>query len=332
MAKNLADQAQARLDALTARRAAAGAGLAAARTELDRRNPDPSSVDPDDWATELGATQHVATARAALAAIRAEQDRIRQALAAVANPADTETYEQQLRAALIADAGLRVRLREATERAAAASATVAEWSALAGRSEAAAGAAEADVAAATRWQADADALLDKLGEPPVDTVVADAAAMDRKPATDRLSALLPEALRKRALDRAGEAQALTAAEADAAAATGASRASARSAAYPLAVTAGRAEEAFLAALAGLRRYVGTAPADLAGARAALDGIAALPDLNAVQTDARAQQVRRELAVDEALAPRAGAAAAATFDRIGQYVRGDGPGGRTPAQL
>jgi len=47
------------------------------------------------------------------------------------------------------------------------------------------------------------------------------------------------------------------------------------------------------------------------------------------------QVRRELAVAITLVPRAGAAAAAstaTADRTSQYVRGDGPGGRTPGQL
>ena len=138
---------------------------------------------PENWAAQLGATQHVATARAALAGVRAEQDRIRAALAAVDNPADTATFEAQLRAALVADAGLRVRLREATERVAAGSATVAEWSTLAGRAGAAVGVAEAELAAATRWQADADALRAALGQPPLDTVVAHAAAVDRTAAT-----------------------------------------------------------------------------------------------------------------------------------------------------
>ena len=185
MAENLADRAQARLTALQARRDEAGTGLAAARAELDRRHPDPASVAPADWATELGATQHVATARAGLAGVRAEQDRIRAALAAVENPADTATFEAQLRAALVTDAGLRVRLREATERSAAATATVAEWSALVGRAGGALGAAEAELAAAARWQADADALRAALGQPPLSTVVADAAGVDRTGATDR---------------------------------------------------------------------------------------------------------------------------------------------------
>ncbi|MFC4072285.1 hypothetical protein, partial [Actinoplanes subglobosus] len=141
MAENLADRAQARLTTMTARRDAANAGLAAARAALDRRHPTPDALDPGDWATELGATQHVATARAALAACRAEQSRIRQALSGVGNPADTATFQGQLRAALITDAGLRVRLREATERAAVASAALAEWSSLTARAESAVGAA-----------------------------------------------------------------------------------------------------------------------------------------------------------------------------------------------
>jgi hypothetical protein len=472
MAENLADRAQARLTAVTARRDATGAGLAGARIELDRRHATPDVLDPDDWATDLGATQHVATARAALAACRAEQSRIRQALSGVSNPADTATFQEQLRAALITEAGLRVRLREATERSAVASAALAEWSALAGRAETAAGAARAEAEAAARWQADADALRAALGKPPLTTLVADAAAVDRKPAGDRLAALLPDPLRKRALDRAAEARALATAEAEADAAATASRTAARTAAHPLAVAADRAGQDFQAALSALRRYIATAAADLAVARSALTGVAAHPDLTAAQKtaldpakraggvaavtaeealskavadlgkaqrkvddaittallakpdadplqatavkkaiadrdaaavqdplttarngyddvardaldawevevpetlwraatdlatanrtldrladqaardalrtavdttgdawatalDARAEQARRELAVDTALASRAGIVAAASTDRTGQYVRGDGPGGRTPGQL
>ena len=299
MAENLQDRAQARLTALIARRDEAGAGLATARAELDRRHPDPASVAPENWAAQLGATQHVATARAALAGVRAEQDRIRSALAAVDNPADTATFEAQLRAALVADAGLRVRLREATERVAAGSATVAEWSTLASRAGAAVGVAEAELAAATRWQADADALRAALGQPPLDTVVAQAAAVDRTAATGRLAQLLPDELRNRALARAGEAKAVSTAAADAATAADASRTAARTTAYPLDAAADAAERTFLRALAELRRYAGTAPAELATARAALAGVAALPDLSTAQ----------QQALDPA--HRAGAVAAAT---------------------
>lgn len=475
MAENLADRARARLTALRDRWDEVAAGLAAARAELDRRHPDPASVAPADWATELGATQHVATARAALAAVRADQDRIRAALAAVANPADTATFEHELRASLVTDAGLRVRLREGVERSAAASAALAEWSALSARAAAAAGAAEAEVAAATRWQGDADALRAALADPPLAAVVAAAAAADRAAARDRLAELLPDELRDRALTRAGEAGAVGAAAADLAEAGETSRTAARATAYPLDAAAAAAERSFLLALAALRRYAGTAPAEIAGASAGLAGVAALPDLSAAQQqaldpggradgvaaaaaeaalatavaalgaaerdvddavaaalladpdadplqeaavvtavqhrdsaaiqdplttargdyddaaraaldewevevpdplwraavdfaaataaldrladqaardalvsdvddagdtladaqDERARQVRAELAVGAALAPRAGAAAAAAAaatDRTGQYVRGDGPGGRVPAQL
>ncbi|SDS77847.1 hypothetical protein [Actinopolymorpha singaporensis] len=475
MAENLADRARARLAALTVRRDAIGDGLAAARAEVDRRHPDPASVPPENWATELGATQHVAIARAALASIRADQDRIRAALAEVDNPADTATFEAQLRDALIADAELRVRLREATERAGLANSTVAEWSALVGRAATAVGVAESEVAEAARRQADADALRTALGQPPLDTVVGDAAAVDRAAAADRLAELLPDELRDRALARAAEAEAVGAAAADAEAAADASRSALQATAHPLAAASDEAERAFLRALADLRRYAATASAELATARAALAGVAALPDLStaqqealdpanrteavaaaaaegalaaavaalsaaqravddatvaalladpdadplqdagvkgALQTrdgpaiqgplatarenydddartaldewevevpdrlwraavafaastsaldrladqaardalvsdldstgdalanaqDARAEQVRRDLAVGAALAPRAGAVAAlraTQSDRAGQYVRGDGPGGRTTAQL
>ncbi|MFC3745065.1 hypothetical protein ACFOS3_49225, partial [Paractinoplanes deccanensis] len=153
------------------------------------------------------------------------------------------------------------------------------------RASTAAGCAEADVTAATRWQADADALRAALGKPPLKTVVADAAAVDRKPANDRLAALFPEPLRKRALDRAAEAQALADAETAAAAADEASRVSARSAAHPLAIAADTARAAFVAALAALRRYASTAPAELEIARSGLAGVAALPDLSAAQKEA-----------------------------------------------
>ncbi|MFC4072286.1 hypothetical protein ACFO0C_45785, partial [Actinoplanes subglobosus] len=136
--------------------------------------------------------------------------------------------------------------------------------------------------AAARWQAEADALRTALGKPPLTTVVADAAATDRKPATDRLAALLPDPLRKRALDRAAEARALATAEADADAAATAGRASARTADRPLVVAADRAGQDFQGALAALRRYLATAAADLAIARSALASVAAHPDLTAAQ--------------------------------------------------
>ena len=288
MAANLKERAEAQLALLRTWSDRAGTDLGVARLELDRRHPDPSSVDPDDWADPdlVGATQHVATARAALSALRTEQDRIRAQLAAVTNPADTATYEAELRASLITDAGHRVRLRLGEERVAAAEAGIARLSDLVEVARAAVAAGETEKEAATRRQDDGKALRDKLAKAPLDTLVADAVAL-RDSATllaaeARLEALLLDPLRSRALARADEA-----AEGDAAAVEhrgagqlGADRA--RECAAPLDVAVASAERDFVLAEAELRRYVYTARADLAAAEIVLTAIAGLPDLTAAQ--------------------------------------------------
>ena len=156
-----------------------------------------------------------------------------------------------------------------------------------------------------------DALRTALAEPPLDTVVADAAAVDRTPAQDRLAALLPDELRDRALARAREAGAVGDAAADAAEAGGASRTAVRATAYPLDAAVDAAEQAFLLALAALRRYAGTAPAGIAAARAGLAGAAASPDLSTAQEQALDPAGRAD-AVAAATAESALAAAVATL--------------------
>ncbi|MGH3774181.1 MAG: hypothetical protein ACRDRR_00360 [Pseudonocardiaceae bacterium] len=288
MAADLEERAQARLELLRTWSDRAGTDLGVARLELDRRHPDPSSVDPDDWADPalVGATQHVATARAALSALRTEQDRIRAQLAAVTNPADTATYEAELRASLITDAGHRVRLRLGEERVAAAEAGIARLSDLVEVARAAVAAGEAELKAAARRQTDGAALRAKLAEAPLDTLVADATALRTSTtllaAEDRLEALLLDPLRSRALARAGEAAdgAAAAAEHRGAGQLGADRA--REFAAPLDVAVASAERDFVQAESELRRYVYTARADLAAAETVLTAIAGLPDLTAAQ--------------------------------------------------
>lgn len=286
MAANLKERAQAHLDALKPWSDRAGTDLAGARLELDGRHSDPSSVKSDDWAAQLGATQHVATARAALSALRTDQARIRAQLAAVTNPADTATYETQLRTSLITDAGLRVQLRLAEERVAAAEAGIARLSDLVEVARAAVAAGKTEKDAAARRQDDGDDLRAKLAAAPLDTLVADATALrdgtTLSAAGDRLAALLPDPLRSRALERAGEA-----ADGDAAAAAhrdaGQSRADqARDYAAPLDVALAAVERDFVLAEAELRRYVFTAGADLAAAETILTAITGLPDLTVAQ--------------------------------------------------
>lgn len=297
MVANLKERAEAQQVLLETWNERAGTDLEGARLELDRRHPDPSSVDPDNWAVQLGATQHVATARAALSALRTEQDRIRAQLGAVTNPADTATYETELRTALITDAGLRVQLRLGEERVAAAGSGVTRLSKLVEGARAAVAAGKAEGEAATRRQTDGEALRDKLAKAPLDSLVADADALRTNrtllAADERLNALLPEQLLSRALVRAGEA-----AEGDAVAAehwsAGQLQADqARKCAAPLDVAVAAAERDFVLAEAELRRYVYTASADLAAAETLLTAIAGLPDLTAAQDAALDDEARAD---------------------------------------
>lgn len=289
MAVDLSNRAVTQLASLRTRVDAAGAELAAARDDRDRRHADPASVDRDDWAADLGAVQHVATARAALSAVRDEQERVRAALAAVDNPADAATHEAALRAALVEDAQLRVELRSAEERLAGVDERIAALSAAVATGLGAVADAQARLEPAARRQAAGEALRAALGGAPLDTVVADATALRASPefdaADDRLDALVPADLRARAEVRATEAGAL-ADDADAHWAAGdVVRVDAAAAGAPLVAGVAAAEQAFVLAEAALRRYVGGAAAELAAAGDTLATVAGLPDLTVAQVAA-----------------------------------------------
>lgn len=286
MADDLSDRADAQLVLLRARVDRAGAALEGARTDLDRRHPDPGSVAQDQWAAQLGAAQHVATVRAALSDLRNEQDRIRAALRDVQNPADTATFQTALRDALVDDASLRVELRLAEERVAGGDARVKALGAVVDAGGAAVRAAEAAAAVAARRQDDGEALRTALGIDPLQTVVADANAVLAgaafSAAEARLAALVPDPLRVRALDRVAEAEAVVTTAVDhrdaGRTAYQASTASVSALDKQVAV----ADAAFVAAEDALRRYVATAVAELDSSEAVLAEVAALADLSTAQ--------------------------------------------------
>lgn len=288
MAENLEVRATTQLNLLRAWSDRIGTELGVARAELSARHPDPSTLDPDEWAAALGATQHVATARAELSALRVEQDRIRAQLATVANPADTETFEGQLRDVLVADARIRVQLRLGDERVAAGEARIALLTGLVGTAATAVAAGEGEVKRAAGRQAEGSALRAALASPPLDRVVVGATVASGSPTTlarARLAALLPEPLLERALARATEADTVRRsalahdrAGATRVAAVGAADALLSQADAEVAV----AERAFVAAAEALAGYVHTAGADLTAATTALPTVTALPDLSAAQ--------------------------------------------------
>jgi hypothetical protein len=292
MTKNLEDRAAAHLVLLRRWSDEVGKALGGTRTELDRRHPDPSSVDPAGWAVQFGAVQHVATARAVLSALRAEQDRIRAKLAAVENPADAATYEAALRAALISDAALRVQLRLAQERVAATEARISALAQLQGVAQGALAAGEAELKVAARRQVDGQALRAALTTAPLDTLVADATHLltgaTSSAAENRLEALLPDQLRSRALTRAAEADALSASAATHETAGLARHDKAQVIGAPLDGALEAAARAFTQAEEDLRRYVHTAQADLVIAETALSTVA---EKAALDPAARAEAVK-----------------------------------------
>ncbi|MBK5224418.1 MAG: hypothetical protein JJE52_16405, partial [Acidimicrobiia bacterium] len=184
--------------------------LAAARDELARRHTTPGSVARSDWGTALGAVEHRELAVAALDEVRAQQVAVRAAIAAIANPADADTHETQLRTLMVDEADLRVQLRHAKERVAAGEAEVAALATLAARAEAELAAAADRTAWGEEHHERGDDLRDALTAPPLDTIVADANAVsggaEMAAANDRLDELVPTELRTRAEERAGEAQ------------------------------------------------------------------------------------------------------------------------------
>ncbi|WP_250002262.1 hypothetical protein [Actinoplanes sp. M2I2] len=262
--------------------------LIAARMELDRRVADPSAITPEQWATGVGARQHGELARAAVAAELAVQAGVRQKLAQVNSPADTATYQALLRASLIALARLRVLLRQGREREQIAAARVRVLNALVDTATARVGASRAGVVQATADQAAVTAARDALTEPPLKTLVADATAA-RSGATftaarDRLSEVLPDALRERAHQRYAESAKLAddALEHHGVALAGEDRLGAEVSPASAAVAA---ERDFRVALAELSGYAAAAAAELAATTSMLQAVAAFPDLSPEQAKA-----------------------------------------------
>ncbi|KAF0956738.1 MULTISPECIES: hypothetical protein [Rhodococcus] len=263
--------------------------LMAARTELQTQHAAPAEVAWADWGRDLGAAQHETVARDALDDVRSGQATVREQIAAVANPADAETFEDQLRELMVAEAALGVQLRHARERIAAAKATIAALSSLSARVE-----SELQAAASrTQWGEQhaglGEQLRDALTQPPLDTIVADAQALLDSAAfaaaNDRLDTLLPAELRTRAEQRAKEAAAVSA-DAAAAMETVIEHADTiETAATPVAGAVTIGERNLLDAEDAVAAYSSAAAGRLAVASAVLGSVAATPDLSAVQAAA-----------------------------------------------
>lgn len=285
MAQDLKARAERQLSLNQAAAADAAAALVAARAELDRRVGDPSAIPPEQWATSVGAHQQVELARAALAAELATQASIRARLAQVASPADTETFEAQLRESLLRQARLRVLLRQGRERELTGADTVRT---LGETAEAAAGRVAASIGAVAQGTADQTAVqaaLDALEEAPLDTIAADAAAMRTGAsftgARDRLAELIPADLLTRAQHRYAESTALAEEAMSFLASARATQDRVVSELTPISAVAGT-EQVFRAALAELSGYVAGAAAELAAVDATLGTVEATPDLTTAQ--------------------------------------------------
>ncbi|MDH3755716.1 MAG: hypothetical protein OEU32_17770, partial [Acidimicrobiia bacterium] len=277
MPENLRVRATTQLDLFAARHQDLAAALAAARNDLD-------------------AMRDVDAGRDALALVQDQQRTVREKLGAVANPADADTFEAELRALLVEEAGLRVDLRHAEERVAEAQRAVETLGALVEQAAAGLRAAEDRLVWATTYQELLDGLRAAIAAPPLDTIVADAVDMlgsaEHTAADVRLDDLLPAQLRARAIarereaaDHSGDAVAhLIAAEqaADALAIDGA----------PLTAAVMATKRFFLAAVDEVQRYVGGGTNAFERATAVFARTALLPDL----TDA--QVAALDLAIDD----------------------------------
>jgi hypothetical protein len=286
MAQNLRDRATTQLALHEAAAATIDQRLIAAREELTRRHPDPASVPQDQWAAQLGATQHAAVSREALAALHADEQRIRTQIATIANPADAATFEDELRELLVEAARLRVEHRYARERVAGAESLVDALGRLAGAVAGGVEAARARRAEASTQQEEVEALAQALAAPPLDTVVADAAAVvagsELTDARDRLAELIPDELRNRAAARYDEATAARDAATDHLRSANVAVADLDATISPIRSAVATADAEFGAAVTALRTYATTAAEQLAGATALLPGLADLADLTAAQ--------------------------------------------------
>jgi hypothetical protein len=321
MAQDLKTRAERQLALNEAAATETTVALTAARTEQDRRIADPSAIAPEQWATELGARQHVELARAAVAAELATQAEIRLKLSRVSSPADTATHQALLRTSLTALARLRVLLRQGRERELSATGRIRALNTLVDTATARVSLSRSGVAQAAADQATAQAARQALTEPPLDTIAADASAL-RAGATftsarDRLAEVLPDALRERAHQRYAESAKLAD---DAIEYHGTARTAEERVAAELnpAAAVGAAEQSFRSALAALSGYVAAAAAELAATRSALETVAAYPDLSPEQIKAL-DPAEREDAVDAAAAEQTLADAVAEVAILQQAV-------------
>ncbi|MEV5967201.1 hypothetical protein AB0L70_35860 [Kribbella sp. NPDC051952] len=302
MAANLEDRANAELATCQQRLAEAQLALAAAHDELDRRVADPAAVPPAERRSRLGAAQHLAQATLDDADARAGEGELRAKLAGVPSPDAADPVVVDLRKNLIVQAGARVELRAATERAGVARAEIARTAGALAAADTACRAAGSTVTAATARQQRLTDLKAALAAAPLTGVPADAAALRAGPvhaaAADRVAALLPAALLSRSTERHAEAaQPYTEAQArvthaEAKAAAQASGSGGPEAALVVAAVTLEAAEA------RARAYAGTAPDRLARASALLTALATLPDLDSA-TAASIDQAARADAVTAA---------------------------------
>ncbi|GAA3650888.1 hypothetical protein GCM10022237_08300 [Nocardioides ginsengisoli] len=272
------------------------------RARRDLQHPDPDSVAPSDWPSRLGSVQHLRVARQALAANDTAIAQARAGLGAVDTPAEAGAGGSALADLLVIRGGLVVSERYAAERVATDEALIASLGALLGRADAAAADATAHVGWAQVQQDAVDRLKAALTAPPLDTIVADAAAVeggaDLTAADTKLDALLPTALRTRAEARIVEARAVeTDAERqlDKAESTYSDRGEVS---HKIDTEVAAATTAFTDAVAKLEAYVSRSPGRLASARDAFIAVAAHPALTAAQS-AALDATHRADAVDAA---------------------------------
>ena len=260
--------------------------LAAARSDLSLRHSDPDAVATADLATALGAAQHVDVVRARLGAAKSDENAIRLALSRITNPADAQTFEDDLRDNLIEQAELRVELRAASERKAAAEASVAGLSSLLSDAGVAMDRAEAAVLWGKERQDHTSAMIDLLNQAPLTDATTDAgntlSSAEFTAAESRLDTLLPTALLARAESRYDEAVAVAADTAAHAAVADQAIDGLDSTAHPTATTSSIASRNYQAAEDALTDYVQATPALLTQAPVVLEQVANQPDLTGAQ--------------------------------------------------
>ena len=289
MAVDLHARATTQRDALAVVVTEIADSLAAARVDLTMRVADPEAVATADLATNVGAAQHVDVARARLGAAKATEDAIRVGLAAITNPADAQTFEDDLRDNLIEQANLRVEVRAATERKAGAEELVARVSDLLADAQAELAAAEAAVVWGKERQDHSSALIDRLNEAPLadagTTAATTLASAEFTSADSRLSALLPTVLRNRAEARSSEAGSVADDAGQHAAVADQAIDGLNSTYHPSAASVDITRRTYQSAEDALTAYVQSTPGWLDQSPDILASVAAHPDLTTAQAAA-----------------------------------------------